>query len=172
MFVSETYVSDIYFYNTLTSDDSLFTYVQGTATMQYSTNGLKYTGTQNTDCIHKLNHDLPDGSYNLECDITDITGNGYSTSLGTEDAMILRSSYGFYARKISTSGDFFKDKKYSPPLHLKLEVTGTNTKTIKYYLDDVLLGSGSSITRNKQFVFRSYTNRMIQIKNLKIYETS
>ena len=173
MSLLETYsLEDCLLYNTLTSDDNLFTYIQGTATLEYSSNGLKYTGTQNTDCIHKLIYDLPDGSYNVEFDVTDISSSGYSTSIGTEDAMILKSGYGLYARKISTSGDFFGGKSYTTPFHLKIEVTGTSTKSISYYKDGTLLGSGSNITRNKQFVFRSYTNRMIQIKNLKIYETS
>ena len=169
--VSETYsIEDCYFYDSLTSDKSLFTLVQGTATMEYSSDGLKYTGTSNVDCIHKLIYDLPDGSYNLEFDITDINGvsSGYSTAIGTEDAMILRSSNGYYARKISTSGDFFSGKKYSAPLSLKIEVTGTTSKTIKYYVGTTLLGTGSNISRNKEFIFRSYTNRMIQIKDLKI----
>ena len=166
---SETYsIEDCYFYDSLTTDRSLFTLVQGTATLEYSSNGLKYTGTSNTDCIHKWNRDLPDGSYTFECDVTDITSNGYSTAIGTEDAMILRNSNGYYARKISTSGDFFVNKNHSAPLHLLIEVTGTTSKTIKYYIGDTLLGTGSNISRNKQFIFRSYTNRMIQVKDLKV----
>jgi hypothetical protein len=169
MFLTKTYgIEDCIFYDSLTTDKSLFTLVQGTASLVYSNNGLKYTGTSNTDCIHKWNRDLPDGSYTFECDVTDITSNGYSTAIGTEDAMILRNSNGYYARKISTSGDFFVNKNHSAPLHLLIEVTGTTSKTIKYYIDDTLLGTGSNVSRNKQFVFRSYNNRMIQIKDLKI----
>ena len=82
--------------------------------------------------------------------------------------MILRTGNGYYARKISTSGDFFASKNHSAPLHLLIEVTGTTSKTIKYYIEDTLLGTGSNVSRNKQFVFRSYNNRMIQVKDLKI----
>ena len=168
-FVSEIYVlEDCIFYDSLTTDRSLFTLVQGTATMQYSANGLKYTGTSNTDCIYKWNRDLPDGSYTFECDVTDISSSGYSSGIGTEDAQILKGNSGLYARYISKSGDFFNNGNASTPFHLTIEVTGTSSKTIKYYRDTTLLGTGSNVSRNKQFVFRSYNNRMIQIKNLKI----
>ena len=165
---SEIYVEDCIFYDSLTTDKSLFTLVQGTATLEYSTNGLKYTGTSNTDCIHKWNRDLPDGSYTFECDVSDITSNGYSTAIGTEDAQILKGNSGLYARYISKSGDFFNNGNASTPFHLTIEVTGTSSKTIKYYRDTTLLGTGSNVSRNKQFVFRSYNNRMIQVKDLKI----
>ena len=166
---SETYsIQDCIFYDSLTSDRSLFTLVQGTASMVYSSNGLKYTGTSNTDCIHKWNRDLPDGSYTFECDVTDISSSGYSSGIGTEDAQILKGNSGLYARYISKSGDFFNNGNASTPFHLLIEVTGSTSKTIKYYRDDTLLGTGNNVSRNKQFVLRSYNNRMIQIKDLKI----
>ena len=173
MFSSETYsLEDCYFYDSFTSDNSRFTLIQGTASMVYSDNGLKYTGTSNTDCIHKLNIDLPEGSYSLECNVTGASNSGsYSTSLAVEDSMLLQgsSSVGLYARKISTSGDFFNSHSpFNPPTLIKFEVTGTTSKTIKFYKDSTLLGQGTSITRNREFKFRSYNNRMIQIKDLKI----
>lgn len=169
MVLQETYeLEDCVVYDSLTTDNNLFTYVQGTANMEYSNNGLKYTGTATTDCIHRLTQELPDGSYTVDVDVTDINSSGYSTAIGTDDAMISGGPAGLYARKISVSGDFFSGKTFSLPFHLRIEVTGTTSKTIKYYKDSTLLGTGNSISRNKQFVLRSYSGRFIQLKNLKI----
>ena len=167
--LTKTYaVEDCYFYNSLTSDNSLFTLVQGTASLEYSNTGLKYTGTATTDCIHQLNAELPNGEYTVECDVTALPSSGYSTGIGTEDAQILKGNTGLYARYISKSGDFFNNKSYTIPFHLKIEVTGSTSKTIKYYKDDVLMGTGSNVTQNKQLRLRSYSGRYIKIKDLKI----
>ena len=169
IFLQETYgIEDCVIDDSLTTDNNLFNYVQGTANMEYSDNGLKYTGTATTDCIHKLTQVLPDGDYTVDVDVTDISSSGYATAIGTEDAMITRGPNGLYARKISVSGDFFFGVSFTLPFHIKIEVTGTTSKTIKYYKDGTLLGTGSNISQNKTFVLRSYDGRMIQLKNLKI----
>ena len=132
------------------------------------------TGTANNDSIGLLSQQLPSGDYTVEFDVTDATSTStsgrYTTAICVEDTMMLdNSTDGIYARKISTSGDFFDSHThYSPPTSMKLEVTGTSTKTIKYYKDGTLLGQGTNITQNREFKFRSYNNRMIQIKDLKI----
>lgn len=167
--VTKTYaVEDCYFYNSLTSDNSLFTLVQGTASLEYSNTGLKYTGTATTDCIHQLNAELPNGEYTVECDVTALPSSGYSTGIGTEDAQILKGNTGLYARYISKSGDFFNNGNSSTPFHLLIEVTGSTSKTIKYYRNDSLLGTGNNVTQNKQLRLRSYSGRYITIKDLKI----
>ena len=65
--VSKTYsLEDCIFYDSLTTDKSLFTLVQGGATLSYSSNGLKYTGTSTSgDTYHRLIHDLPTTDYKL-----------------------------------------------------------------------------------------------------------
>lgn len=161
-------VEDCTFYDSFTSDNSRFTLVQGTASLEYSNTGLKYTGTATTDCIYQLNAELPNGEYTVECDVTALPSSGYSSGIGTEDAQILKGNTGLYARYISKSGDFFNNKSYTIPFHLKIEVTGSTSKTIKYYKDDVLMGTGSNVTQNKQLRLRSYSGRYITIKDLKI----
>lgn len=174
MFVSETYVvEDCYFYDSLTTDRSLFTITSGTGTLTYSSNGLKMAGTANNDSIGLLSQQLPENSYTVECTVTDatvVTSGGYTTGLCVEDTMMMDNrSDGIYARKISVSGDFFDSHvHYSAPNVMKWEVTGTTSKTIKFYKDSSYLGQGTSISRNREFKFRSYNNRMIQVKDLKV----
>lgn len=172
--VSETYdVQDCLFYNSLTSDKGLFSVTQGSANLVYSDNGLKVTGTQSVDTAIPLSYQLPNTDYSVEfkvMDSSDKSSGAYTTSIGTEDAMIVSNySAGLYARKISASGDFWvSHSRYSSGTVIKKEVTGTSTKTIKYYRDDNYLGQGTGISQNRTFQFRSYNNRMIQIKDLKI----
>ncbi|MBR3213320.1 MAG: hypothetical protein IKF79_02275 [Methanosphaera sp.] len=142
--------------------------VQGTASLSYSSNGLRYTGTATTDCIHKLNSNLPNGDYTVDVDITELPSSGYSTGIGTEDAQVLKGNSGLYARYISKSGDFFNNKSYNLPFHLQIRVTGSTSKTIQYYKDDVLMGTGTNVSQTQQFLLRSYSGRYTTLKNLKI----
>ena len=172
--VSETYsIEDCIFYDSLTTDKGLFSITAGTGTLTYSSNGLKMTGTANNDSIGLLSQQLPESSYTIECTVTDatvVTSGGYTTSLCVEDTMMLdNKNDGIYARKISASGEFFDSHvHYSAPNVMLWEVTGTTSKTIKFYKDSSYLGQGTSITRNREFKFRSYNNRMIQVKDLKV----
>lgn len=171
---SETYsIQDIYKYDAMTSDKGLFSVQSGSATITYGSDGVTITGTTTTETKILANIQLPSSDYEITYDINALTrsSNGYTLQCCFEDLLVGNNNTGTYVRKVSVSGDIWGGKaQYNPPCTMKLEITGTNTKTIKIYRNDVQVGStitGISQTRVMQFL--SYAdNRGMTLKNLKI----
>ena len=101
--------------------------------------------------------------------MTNAQTSGYCSEICAEDVRLgWNSGDGIYATKISGGSIFVSHKSYNCPNLIRIEVTGTSSKTMKYYLDDILLGTATNITRNQLFRLKTYLNRSITIKNLKI----
>ena len=112
-------------------------------------------------------------SYTLECDIVSFTNGDYNAS-----AEVIASHTSLYNRvasgttkttlakhnsNYSNVDDYTDYTVHNAPFHLKVVVNGGNAT---YYIDNTQIGSKTS--GNNDIGIKSYRNRGIVIKNLKI----
>ena len=173
-FVSETYsIEDCYKFDSLTSDKNLFSVTSGSATINYSNDGVTITGTTSTETHIVADFTLPSSDYEITYDVNAITSasDGYTLHSCFEDLLLGHNRYGFYARKVSVSGDIWGGGSYyNPPCTMKLEVSGTTTKTIAVYRNNSQIKTTlTGINKTGVMQFISYANgRGLTLKNLKI----
>ncbi len=174
MLLIETYsIEDCYKFDPLTSDKNLFSVTSGSATINYSNDGVTITGNTSTETHIVADFTLPESDYEITYDVNAITtaSDGYTLHICFEDLLLGHTLNGFYVRKISVSGDIWGGaSSYNPPCTMKLEVKGTTTKTIAVYRNNTQIETTlTGINKTGVMQFLSYANgRGLTLKNLKI----
>lgn len=170
-FVSETYsLEDCTYYDTLYTDKNSYSTTQGSASLTYN-NGLTVTGTANTDTLVKNNVLTLPSKYTATFEIIARTGVGTNSFGGLIfDNLLLDFSsnssnsirvYNF--SNLSNIGNFNNSVIQIGDV-LKIEM---DTGTVKFYVNNVLKGT-YSVTSTGIHYFRTYNNRTLGIKNLKV----
>lgn len=162
----------MYLYDTLTSDNGLFSVRTGSASLQYSSNGLYYLGTASRDTFAYLNSQLPT-NYEIEYTISNITldrdygswcadtglngmniGYSSSSSWGLAWGSLSSGEYKNHdSSKILQNGDVIRFKR--------------ENGNVSIYQNNTLLGTISEENTNG-FYLKTYNTRGITIKDLKI----
>ena len=164
-------ILDLFYYNPLTSDNNHYTITGGSATINYSNDGLKITGTATTDTtVENTVLTLPD-EYTAEFDITNWGTDAYSCSIGFEDVFMVHHNNNkkLHFFKLSTNTQISNTdvSETSTSATYKIERTGTS---IKLYKNNTLIRTLTNISTTHNHYIMTYKNRWSTIKNLKIHE--
>ena len=169
-FVTEIFViSDIHYYDSLTTDKGHWTAFLSGVSATFTSNGLVISGT-NVTRQSKLNITYP-SSYSVEYEIValDRTYDDYITELGIEGVGLNSNS----SKKFLFQLDKWSETvtEYNGSLNVGDVVRWEYSNgTVSLYVNDVLIGSKSRNTNYSGFVINQYRGRGITFKNLKIKE--
>lgn len=158
---------DIIIYESdMTVKDNNWIQSGGNLTVTYNGNGCSVLGTELNDGFYKLNLEMP---YNFICefDIISMTQGNYNVStdfiVGNIDIRLHNNSF--------TIGQLEGGIDYSSvlpnyPIHIKVEYISTEAKV---YVNGDVVGTWE---KSYSYIgFKTYLNRDITIKNLKIYRS-
>ena len=167
MFLTKTYsIQDCTEYDTLTTDKQKYTVTSGSATLNYSSDGLLITGTVASDTVISNSLVLP-SEYTAELDVN-FNASGWSGSIVFEDMFIALddNSNKLYFFKLSSNTQISSISNFTTNTGtLKIKRTGT---TIEVYLNGNLIQTLTNISTTNKYGFRTYNGRTLRVKNLKI----
>ena len=169
--VSEIFViTDIFLYDTLTSDKNRFT-TTGSLSATYSSNGLSVVGTASSDAFYILDQTLP-SNYEVELEISSQTIGMYNSASELVCGGIAISNQinnnvkqiAYY--RLGQSGVTRANGELINGDVLKFKV---ETSTVTIYLNGNQYGTISRNTSNyPKFQIKTYKDRGVSFKNLKI----
>ena len=170
---SETFsIEDCIDTDPLIADNNKFA-LTGSANVSYSSNGLSMVGTANATSLYLYKGTLP-SNFVFECDVVSYTVGAYNwsaeicvshTAISNGVNNGNKTRFGTFTDvNYGNTGFTYTDvSRVDAPYHLKVEIeNGTAT----FYIDDVQKHQRSSGTTD--FGLKSYNNRGVVIKNMKI----
>ena len=171
-FVSETYViEDCIYYDSQTTDKNRYTTTTGTASVTYSSNGLTVKGTVNSETrVENTALTLP-SEYVASIQITGKAGSGSGTQyyggFAFDDLLLdfkgTTKGITFYTLSTLTG---LQEITYTLQNNDIVTIERENG-TMKVYLNDVLKYT-YAVSSTGKFVHRTYNNRSITCKDLKV----
>ena len=163
-------VQDYYYYDSQTVDKSRYTVTTGTANLSYSNNGFKCIGTATTDIFVKNTALTLPTNYEAEFTVTGRvtdSANHYG-GICFDDALFNfgKTTISYYRLStISTLGSVNYSLQDGDVIKVRME-----NNTCSIYINDVLKISKSGINNTGIYQHRTYNNRGLTIKDLKIRE--
>jgi len=170
MIVSKTYsISDIYYYDSLTVDKSRYTTVSGSPTLTYSSNGLNVNTSVTQVALVKNNFLTLPSDYEAELTITYAPSTSEGGGICFDDWLFDCGSTGL---NVGSTYKLSNTSRLSANIQravtddvVKVIKTGT---TIKLYINDSLITTNTISDDNHLQQFRTYRNRSMTFKDLKI----
>lgn len=168
--LSETYsIQDCYYYDSQTVDKQRYSITSGSASLTYSSNGLNVKGTTSSNTIVENNMLSLPTNYVAEVTIGGKNGSGAdSLYFGgfVFDNILLdfgnTYSYVYSYSPITKIGDLGAVINMGDKIRLEKD-----NGSMRIYLNDVLKTTQSTTTTGK-FLHRTYNNRSLTIKDLKV----
>ena len=167
-------IRDVFYYNSLTGDKKHYTTTEGSATVTYTENGLRVTGTVNTNTMVKNNELMLPNNYIAEMEIMDYSSTTYSSGIVFEDMFWTQykpvdNKADLYILSTNSALNQLITPKMTKGSKLRFERNG-NDKTMKVYYDNTLKKTISNINSTGSHYIRTYKDRTITVRNLIIHE--
>ena len=173
MFLTKTYeVEDCLYYDSQTVDKQRYSTTTGTASVTYSSDGLTVKGTVNSETrVENTALTLP-SNYVATLKVTGKQGGGgsgtqYYGGFAFDDLLLdfKSTTYGITRYTLSTLSSL-GEIQYSIQLNDVVKIERENG-TMKIYVNDDLKAT-HTISSTGKFLHRTYNNRSITIKDLKV----
>lgn len=153
----------------MTTDDGNWTKSSSSGmSITYSTNGCTVKGTTSSDRTYNLSSSITlPTNFVVEYDITAYALGAYnnSTEFVVHNSRIIFENTKLCIRPMNNNDNITTMDSPATPIQIKVEV---NNGTISTYVNGSLFGTSSVMSSYKNIGFKTYNNRSITVKNLRI----